>query len=349
MNVFRSLLFIAVVAIVLPADSVSVAAPKTRDYKHGTARPVPSKRAKSSHAPYESKACMVCHNKKKGGRGVGRPKKNMTKICFTCHSELKRVLGKYKHMHKPVKAGCISCHNPHNSVCKKLLTAPKPRLCTNCHVSIKTKINLKVKHDAMRQGASCSNCHDPHGSNIEKLLLALPYDQCISCHNTNHLKDEKGRLLMNYKVLLGKSKVKHSPVEGKDCSSCHEVHGSKHFRLLTEPYPEHFYAKYSKEEYALCFKCHDEDLVKIKTSRTATGFRDGARNLHYVHVKEPDRGRTCRACHAVHASEQKALIRASVPYGSSGWKLKLHYIRTKNGGSCERTCHGIKPYSRNKR
>ena len=58
-----------------------------------------------------------------------------------------------------------------------------------------------------------------------------------------------------------------------------------------------------------------------------------------MHVHKTSRGRTCRACHEVHAASQVHLIRDGVPYGSRGWVLKLNYTRTPTGGFCARTCH----------
>jgi hypothetical protein len=78
---------------------------------------------------------------------------------------------------------------------------------------------------------------------------------------------------------------------------------------------------------------------------TLTQFRDGRRNLHYVHINKSERGRTCRACHEVHASKQPHQLRDGVPYGSKGWLLKLNYTKSPTGGSCEKTCHGTYTYN----
>jgi hypothetical protein len=55
-------------------------------------------------------------------------------------------------------------------------------------------------------------------------------------------------------------------------------------------------------------------------------------------------GRTCRACHEVHASKQPYQIRDSVPFGPSGFLIELHYTETPEGGTCEKTCHGRQSY-----
>ena len=59
----------------------------------------------------------------------------------------------------------------------------------------------------------------------------------------------------------------------------------------------------------------------------------------------PERGRTCRACHEVHASQQDHHIREGVPYGPKGWMLKINYTKLPTGGSCAKTCHAPKAYN----
>ena len=76
-----------------------------------------------------------------------------------------------------------------------------------------------------------------------------------------------------------------------------------------------------------------------------TQFRDGDRNLHYVHVNR-EKGRTCRACHEVHASKRPAHIREAVPYGSGNWMLEINFEQTPQGGSCTPACHVMRSYTR---
>jgi hypothetical protein len=63
-------------------------------------------------------------------------------------------------------------------------------------------------------------------------------------------------------------------------------------------------------------------------------------------VNKADRGRACRACHEVHASRQPRHVRDGVPYGPTGWVLKINYTKTPTGGQCARTCHDTKSYER---
>jgi hypothetical protein len=86
-------------------------------------------------------------------------------------------------------------------------------------------------------------------------------------------------------------------------------------------------------------------MLKDAHTTTLTKFRNGDLNLHYLHVNKDERGRTCRACHEVHAAKQKHQIRDGVPYGPSGYILKVNFTQTATGGTCERTCHAARSYT----
>jgi predicted CXXCH cytochrome family protein len=150
--------------------------------------------------------------------------------------------------------------------------------------------------------------------------------------------------MTNFKKWLADNPVQHAPVAQKDCSACHQPHGSDHTRLCIAEYPPEFYAPFEPANYALCFTCHDEKMVTSAETVTETRFRDGNKNLHFAHVNRQDRGRICRACHEVHASKLPYLIRDSVPYGSMGWMLKVGFTRNADGGTCDKTCHTTRTY-----
>jgi len=300
--------------------------------------------AVSAHAPYTDGACDFCH--KGSGKNPGPLVKPVNETCYGCHSEFEEMLAQRKVTQPPAAAACTNCHNPHNARNKQLLLSDQLALCTGCHAEIKDTLETAtVKHGALLEGATCSNCHNPHASAVEKLLVQQPYDLCIKCHSKDGLTDTAGTKLTNFKTLLDNNPVVHAPVAGKDCSACHTPHGGNNARLLVASYPARFYSAYDPENYALCFTCHDSDKVTVAETTTLTGFRDGSRNLHYVHVNKAERGRTCRACHEVHASRQAFQIRDGVPYGTQGWILKLNYQKTATGGTCDKTCHALKTYN----
>jgi hypothetical protein len=74
-----------------------------------------------------------------------------------------------------------------------------------------------------------------------------------------------------------------------------------------------------------------------------TGFRNGRRNLHYVHVKT--KGRNCQTCHEIHASDQEMHIREEIPF-KKRFMIELTFIKTATGGGCVKGCHKPKKYDR---
>jgi predicted CXXCH cytochrome family protein len=336
------------VALLLGARSAEAAPRKTEvqkeEVRRGAAvKPLPKDKASRSHAPFEGGDCGVCHKSNDASNPGPIRQASVNEQCFECHDDVRDVMArKYKHV--PASEACTDCHNPHNSTEPALLATGMVELCTKCHVGIKTQLtSAKVKHGAVTSDRKCANCHNPHAANVEKLLIALPFDLCVNCHAKDGMTADDGRAMTNFKKWLDDNKVWHDPVAAKDCSACHRTHGGDNFRLLVDAYPEKFYAPYDAKNYALCFGCHNDRVVSEPQTTTLTGFRDGARNLHYVHVNK-ERGRTCRACHEVHASKQDHQIRDGVPYGPKGWMLRINFTKLPNGGSCAKTCHDTKTY-----
>ncbi len=306
--------------------------------------PLPSNvKAVSYHAPFDSGDCSICHMSN-DAQNPGPVKTSGNELCMGCHDDFRQTLAR-KYAHPPSQKNCLSCHNPHDSKQPKLLLDESETLCLSCHAGIKQAAQSAVKHDALTQGGKCINCHNPHGANVEHLLVQLPMQLCLQCHDKDNVADHNGKKLTNVKKLLADNPNHHGPVAGEDCSACHKTHGGDNFRLLTSAYPAAFYSGYDAKNYALCFGCHEEKVFTEPQTEELTQFRDGTRNLHYLHVNKTDLGRTCRACHEVHASGQDHQIRDAVPYGPKGWMLKINFTKTATGGSCTKTCHSTKTYN----
>ncbi len=166
---------------------------------------------------------------------------------------------------------------------------------------------------------------------------------CLSCHDRTMESTGAGSLA-NMKELFDKNPKWHGPIRDHDCSGCHDVHGSVNFRILKQNYPQEFYTSFTQNQYDLCFACHQPTLVQDPQTTTLTGFRDGDRNMHYLHVNKKIKGRTCRACHETHASQKTKHIREGVPFGQ--WVLPIRFEATSTGGKCSPGCHAPKEYSR---
>lgn len=300
-------------------------------------------KAKYIHGPVAVGGCIVCHNPHESNH----PKMLMAEgnnVCFQCHIDKAKEFKTAKYIHPPVKQACINCHSPHTGRYRYQLNADGSRaLCFECHPEKKKWIeSVKVKHGGLYTKKKCLACHDPHFAKYPDQLIKQPMDLCLMCHN-RPMNTPDGKII-DMKTYLAENKYKHGPIRQKDCTACHNPHGSNNFRILRKYFPPTFYAPFDVKDYALCFTCHEKSLVMVKRTTTLTGFRNGDLNLHYFHVHRK-KGRTCRACHNMHATNNPKHIRDSVPFGT--WQLPLNYKKTATGGSCLPGCHQRFAYDRN--
>ncbi len=280
------------------------------------------------HAPVSNGDCTACHTPHESNTPtllLMEP----PDLCTDCHVDMKDVLSK-KVVHAAVEAGCTSCHNPHGSKNAKLLSDPVPDLCLSCHVDIADTVKeATVPHPALDMPDGCVACHSPHSSDNDKLLLKVQKDVCLGCHDT---------------VISARMPVLHGPNNDGKCSRCHAPHGGKLDKLLVREFPSETYVPYTDKTYALCFGCHKRDLLLSPKTSSATNFRNGEKNLHFVHVNNDQKGRSCRLCHSLHGSTKPKLIADTVPFGQ--WKLPLRYVKTESGGGCSPGCHNPRYYDR---
>lgn len=139
--------------------------------------------------------------------------------------------------------------------------------------------------------------------------------------------------------------VVHAPVE--DCVACHlsneTAHPSntKNFRFASA-FPVSNYAVANKDTFALCFSCHESSIMTNEVNES-TGFRNGTKSLHYVHMNG-SKARSCRLCHEMHSSNNKFLIKEKLVFGD--WKMPIKFTPTEKGGQCKTACHEVKKYER---
>src|SRR5262249_25429465 len=96
------------------------------------------------------------------------------------------------------------------------------------------------------------------------LLIKPGGKLCFECHDDLEKKNKA-------------AKVKHQPVEGGECSSCHAPHASNNKKLLVKP------------DGKLCLDCHDDPAKgKIKHQPVENG--------------------ECLSCHDPHQSDVKKLL-----------------------------------------
>ncbi len=297
------------------------------------------------HGPVAAGACAACH------APHASPYPNLlaaqgVELCNSCHVSTKLQMENLRVVHEPVSRDCETCHFAHSSDHEMLLKQESQTLCLGCHETIKHIVDTATtQHAAVVTDRMCLNCHDAHASDFGAILSNNPMQLCFECHD-REIKLEDGRVLGNIKKVIEEGTSLHGPISQDNCAACHEIHGGSHFRLLTQEYPPEFYAPFAEESYALCFSCHNPEIVRDERTATLTDFRNGEQNLHFLHVNRDRKGRTCRACHETHASDLANHVRESVPFGTGGWELPINFTKLENGGSCAPGCHLPYEYNR---
>ena len=283
------------------------------------------------HGPTAAGDCLMCHSPHESDNQAQTLKPGV-ELCTICHSDIQSEL-KRPVVHPAMEGGCNSCHNPHGSQFKRFFAAEGNNLCFQCHPQIEEKLKASTDvHPPIKSERGCPSCHLPHASDAPKLLPKAGKELCLMCH-AEIIKKE-------YTVL-------HGPIKDGQCTPCHDPHGSGNGKLLIKEFPtEDTYVPYTENEFELCFSCHNRDLVRYPETSFATGFRDGERNLHYLHVNRKDKGRNCALCHNIHGGALPKLIANDVSFGK--WKLPIKFTKTETGGSCAPGCHRPVNYDRKK-
>jgi predicted CXXCH cytochrome family protein len=273
------------------------------------------------HGPVGAGDCLACHTPHASDADA-LLRQAGDELCFGCHGDVRQELTR-PHVHAAAADGCTSCHSPHGAAQAKLLAEPSPGLCFRCHDDVAQQVKAPVAHAAIDDG--CGSCHAAHAADQPKLLRQPEKESCLGCHPD---------------VVTPAMTVLHGPIREGQCTACHAPHGAGEPKLLVKGFPVAAYVPYDDREFELCFSCHDRDLLQYRDTSFATGFRNGEKNLHYVHVHTP-KGRSCKLCHELHGADNPSLIAASVPFGQ--WRLPLKFVKTATGGACAPGCH--KPYA----
>jgi predicted CXXCH cytochrome family protein len=280
------------------------------------------------HGPVSAGDCTACHAPHESDNAALLVAKSEA-LCATCHVDM-QDLSQKKNVHPALLGGCTSCHDPHGSAHPKLLAEEGQQVCFLCHPDIgETVAESPVSHVPVQMDNGCPSCHSPHASDNDSLLLHPQREVCLACHE---------------EVVTENMTVLHGPNNDGKCSGCHHPHGSQHAKLLVDMFPEEIYVPYTESAFALCFSCHNRDLLRYPDTSFATNFRDGEKNLHFVHVNDKEKGRSCKLCHNVHGSSDAKLIAESVPFGK--WNLPLKFVKTETGGGCSPGCHRPAFYDR---
>ncbi len=302
------------------------------------------------HTPVAQGDCLACH-RPHASSNAHLLALDERELCLSCHREYSGLLPEniggeglsLANAHQVlVDEGCLICHRAHGSSHAALLDEPSTALCASCHGDIlKALPGAKTVHGAFDMEDSCIQCHSPHASTFDHLLRSSPGKLCFQCHDREIALPMGGRIV-NVEGQLDAAEHIHLPVAQGECTACHLAHFSSERSLLRLEYPDHIYADFDDEAYGLCFQCHDRALAE-QERYTDTGFRDGMRNLHYVHVHR-EKGRACDICHRPHGSGYPNLLRKSFPFGPGKWDMPIDYVQSEHGGTCTSACHEVQSY-----
>ena len=291
------------------------------------------------HGPFMSDQCSSCHT------GHQSDYKSLVVeaepyLCFRCHQEKEDDL-ELVNIHPVFEEGCLDCHSPHSSPTKYMLVTAGNELCFKCHDNIKTEVNnAKVVHSPLTNGM-CVSCHSPHAGELTSLLISEQPNLCFNCHSENINNKEK---YIDIYARLSKEYV-HKPLLTGPCTDCHLPHISSNTNLLSGAFPKGNYTKPKIENFSMCFKCHDSNKITNKTTKTDTGFRDGSKNLHTLHVMKK-KSISCQSCHDMHGADHQHIIGNVVYFGK--WEMPINYTVNEVGGTCLPGCHVQYSYDRNK-
>ena len=212
-----------------------------------------------------------------------------TEICVTCHAGFDASINRTRHgfardPRTPAAAqGCESCHGPGEAhttdpenIKPKVFTRMRPAevndSCTTCHNRSEHALWDGSAHDA--RNLACTTCHSVHTPQSPRGQLKARdiTAQCATCH-----RDKVNKL----------DRSGHMPVrEGKmECTSCHNVHGSKNTRLLR--------AGFTINES--CTSCH----------------ADKRGPFLWEHAPGRD---SCATCHDPHGSSNERMLVAKQPF-----------------------------------
>lgn len=212
------------------------------------------------HGAYDG-SCTDCHMPHHAKEKY-LVKKKAPELCFDCHDDKAEEMNSAKVVHGVInnnKKSCVACHNPHATNTDVLLVNTGSQLCFDCHSKTyksegRTIKNIKnivatatTPHPPVADG-ECTECHTPHYSDNFYLLKgkfpfgsysettqAENFQLCFDCHDSDKLNKERTTDATDFRNGNKNLHYFHiSKNKGRNCTMCHEVHGSKSPHLIAK-------------------------------------------------------------------------------------------------------------------
>jgi predicted CXXCH cytochrome family protein len=176
--------------------------------------------------------------------------------------------------------------------------------------------SLTVGLDTLGQADSTRILALASASDIPRYDYHPPYREkdCASCHNQQRMGQlvaEEPELCYQCHDNKEEHPVKHGPAGAGFCTACHRPHKSREDNLLLEA------------GNALCFNCHETNLV--------------ADNIIHQEIKKKD---NCVDCHNPHSSENNSMLQSGACYSCHEEKINDYsFLHGPVAANYCSTCH----------
>jgi predicted CXXCH cytochrome family protein len=266
----------------------------------------------------------------------------------------------------PRHAACVDCHDPHAATNRPAMAPQAPgALAGVWGVDLNGQRVQRVQFEY----EVCFKCH---GDSANKGLAAAgrALDSVRRASGDTNLRRvfAPSSASAHPVVTPGRNpdvpslKAPYTPGSMIYCSDCHASesgpgaggigargpHGSIYPHLLERAYPTADRTVDGPSSYALCYKCHDRDVLQADAKDAFRVLRTtGPKSLHRVHVF--DQTTPCSACHAGHGvslgagrpTENMHLIDFDLSIVKPGPGGAARYDwGGQRSGSCNLSCHG---------
>jgi DmsE family decaheme c-type cytochrome len=165
--------------------------------------------------------CTSCHSVHNAQQSASLLKVTQTKLCFTCHTDVKPAFS--QPFHHRVEEGlikCSDCHDVHGGFEAKNLrsTSDRNAICTKCHTE--NAGPFAYEHPVVKT-EGCTACHSAHGSPNARLLNVSNINTlCLQCHSATNPTAFPHAISP-----LGPAH--NQATQYVSCTSCHtQIHGS---------------------------------------------------------------------------------------------------------------------------
>ena len=269
--------------------------------------------------------CVKCHTtERKGGHRLGE---------LETAIPMKMILSGGLAGEKRNKLSCRTCHLPHGSVEKELLTRPKDAICEDCHGRNPSKegigpgmdshpIGVETTNKTLRKRLPdgkklssgpdakviCLTCHKTHRPGVgESLLVAdnAAGKLCAHCHDDHRGEGAKKDNNGNHPFVASAGRGAET---AQGCNICHRTHNG-----ARDPFAEPGKSQLltaSMADSRLCVNCHEDlaafgiDEARAKGTHPLGVWADVRKSTGPGEGSATEREKlSCRGCHLSHGAE----------------------------------------------